>query len=249
MDMKKHIVLFSLVLILLIPACSKKKKQEEKKEKGYFALSESSKVASSQIPVVKEEVVDFFDEGNISEFAFVDDDFSENEEELKDLFEAEKESSDIEKVASLDEDKGFVTKELIDEDEVGVTWKEEDENEGDELTFKTVQFDINENKIRKDQKAVLKENIERAKSAAEEGKKIVVQGHCCQLGSPGYNIPLSERRANAIKKEMVKNGIPENSIKTIGCGQEMPVVWSDNPNKEEKVKELSANRRSEILIG
>jgi len=254
MDMRKSLVLFSLVLVLLLPACSKKKKQEDtKKSKGYFSLSDvevdQQKLASSQIPVV-EEVDDFFDEDNVSGFAFVDEDLSENQEGLKDLFEVEEqETSDAEKVVSLDENNGFVTKELVDDDEVGVTWKEEEETEQDDFSFKTVYFDLNGNEIRKDQKTSLKENIEKAKAAADEGRKIVVQGHCCQLGSPGYNIPLSERRANAIKKEMVKNGVPENSIKIVGCGQEMPVVWSDNPNKEEKIKELTENRRSEILIG
>ncbi len=57
---------------------------------------------------------------------------------------------------------------------------------------------------------------------------------------------MSERRAQVIKKEMIENGIPSDKIKTIGYGQEIPVVLADTQDKQELVKVLAPNRRAEI---
>ncbi|MFC1894433.1 OmpA family protein [Candidatus Dependentiae bacterium] len=258
MKIKKYIVLFSLALVFLIPACSKKSKEKTcpivlNEVESKQQILASSEVESDQqilagsgseyeIPVVKEEEEAFFDEDNISEFAFIDDDFSENKEESQELvYEQNVEVS--QEVASNTSEDVVAFSQALDADE-NVAWKEEEE-----VLFKSVYFDINKNSIKDDQVDVLQENIEKARDAVENGKNIIIQGHACQFGSPAYNMPLSERRANIIKKEMVKNGISEDKIKIIGCGQEMPVVWSDNPVKTERVKELAQNRRSEILIG
>lgn len=229
MDLRKLLVSCSLVLALLMAGCGKKRRNGD--NTVAFGETESSVLAESNIPVLDEEVEDFFeDDDAISDFAFMDEDF---EEDLVDLDEKE-----------IDEDL-FAEAEFDDEDSF-VAW---DEEEVPEINFKTVQFDLNQNNIKKDQQEFLKENIQAAKAAIAEGKTIVVKGHSCQLGSPSYNIPLSERRAKAIKTEMVKNGIPSDKIKTIGIGQEMPVVWSEKTDKVELIKELAPNRRAEIVIG
>ena len=238
MEIKRNLSLVLFALVFLLPACSKKENVCKLDENKKVAMAESDMLLASSIPTVNEEIEDFFEEDSISEFAMVDDDFADNEE-LEDLFAAEKQDESVTVAKSED----------FSEDEANaLTWREEDEAEEEAASFKTVYFDINKNSIRDDQKESLNKNIETARSAAEQGKNIVIQGHCCQLGSPSYNVSLSERRANAIRKEMVRNGIPENNIKTVGCGQEMPTVWSDNPDKSEKISELAPNRRSEILI-
>ncbi|MBD3273558.1 OmpA family protein [Candidatus Dependentiae bacterium] len=236
MGLRNFLVASSLVLALLISGCGKKKcKRDEKVAFGEIESSET--LAESKIPVLEEEIEDFFeDDESISEFAFVDDDLED--EDLADLDDAKLAENAIEEDL-FDED------EFEDEDSF-VAW---DEEEVEELNFKTVQFDINKNDITQEQKELVKENIQAAKDAVANGKTVIVQGHCCQLGSASYNIPLSERRAEAIKAEMVRNGIPEDKIRTIGYGQEMPVVWSEKTEKKELVKELAPNRRAEITVG
>jgi outer membrane protein OmpA-like peptidoglycan-associated protein len=84
-------------------------------------------------------------------------------------------------------------------------------------------------------------------SAAEEYKrtgaaKIVATGHTDLSGTPQYNLELSERRADAVKAELVGLGVPAGVITTIGKGEEDPLV----PTKD-GVREAQ-NRRVEIVI-
>ncbi len=127
---------------------------------------------------------------------------------------------------------------------------EENSDELDETNsaFKPVHFDLNHNKIRSDQKTLVKEDCNLAKEITEKGKKVVVHGHCCQLGAHSYNMALSQQRAEAIKEEMVSNGIAEESIKTVGYGSEMPLVWSEKKDRNSLIKELEPNRRAEIMV-
>jgi outer membrane protein OmpA-like peptidoglycan-associated protein len=246
---KKLPILF-LALALILPGCGKKK-EEKKIEKNTVAQAHKPYTVaqkSSQIPVLSEEVEDFFDDDAISEFAFVDDDFMGDveDENLEDLFQT---SPGFNKKAPKKEAKADVALDsFFDEDDSFVSWEDDDYYEDPDVSFKTVQFDLNKNSVRSDQKSIIQKDIESAKVAVDQGKKIVVQGHCCQLGAPSFNMALSEKRAKVIKDEMIKNGIPAENIKTIGMGQEMPLVWSDKTSKLEKINELAPNRRAEIVV-
>ena len=84
-------------------------------------------------------------------------------------------------------------------------------------------------------------------SAADEFKRtgstrIVATGHTDLSGSPQYNLRLSERRAEAVKAELIRLGVPATVITTIGKGEEDPLV----PTKD-GVREAQ-NRRVEIVI-
>jgi outer membrane protein OmpA-like peptidoglycan-associated protein len=84
-------------------------------------------------------------------------------------------------------------------------------------------------------------------SAADEFKKIgstriVATGYTDLSGTPQYNLALSERRADAVKAELVRLGVPAAVITTIGMGEADPLV----PTKD-GVREAQ-NRRVEIQI-
>jgi outer membrane protein OmpA-like peptidoglycan-associated protein len=84
-------------------------------------------------------------------------------------------------------------------------------------------------------------------SAADEFKKIgstriVATGYTDLSGTPQYNLALSERRADAVKAELVRLGVPAAVITTIGKGEADPLV----PTKD-GVREAQ-NRRVEIQI-
>ncbi|MCF7799754.1 OmpA family protein [Candidatus Babeliales bacterium] len=236
-----------LSLVLFGAGCGKKKEvvADKKETSKTLALGDQT----NNIPLVKEEVEDFLvngDDDNISEFAFIDED-NEGKEDLKDLYAVADSSDSGTLVASTKED--FFGNE---KDESYVSWQDyDDESTQEKSQFKEVLFDLNKNTIKEDQKENLKADIELAKKAVlEEGRTVAVHGHCCKLGAPSYNLSLSEKRANVIKNEMVKNGIPEYKIKTVGCGQEIPavVINETGKSKKEVIELLSPNRRSEILI-
>lgn len=116
------------------------------------------------------------------------------------------------------------------------------------LEFDRVQFNFDKHDIRADQKTVVKHDVEKAKELVKEGKDVVVAGHTCQIGSAAYNLALSQKRADAVRKEMVQAGIPADHVKTVGYGYESPLVWSDAADRETKIKELSPNRRAEVSV-
>ncbi|MBU4269723.1 OmpA family protein [Candidatus Dependentiae bacterium] len=224
LNLHKIMISCTLVLALLMVGCGKKSNKNDNKKVALNENSLTQKMAEADIPVVDNEIEDFFEDS--SEFAFAD------------------ENLDTTKVAQSEIDNSLLNENTEDENAF-VAWNEE---EVQNLNFKTVQFDLNENRIREDQKHALTEDVQAAKLAVAEGKTVVVQGHACQMGSPSYNIPLSERRADVIKKEMVKSGVPEEKVKTVGYGQEMPIVWSEKTDKQELIKELAPNRRAEITV-
>jgi outer membrane protein OmpA-like peptidoglycan-associated protein len=82
-------------------------------------------------------------------------------------------------------------------------------------------------------------------SAAEAFKTsgratIVATGYTDLSGPPAYNYKLSERRAAAIKAELVRLGVPATSIRTIGRGENDPLVPTADGVREPQ------NRRVEI---
>lgn len=73
--------------------------------------------------------------------------------------------------------------------------------------------------------------------------KFVVSGHTDTRGSAEHNKDLSARRAAVIERELVKKGIPESDIESVGMGSERPLVKPDDtPAKQAR------NRRYEIQV-
>jgi outer membrane protein OmpA-like peptidoglycan-associated protein len=76
-----------------------------------------------------------------------------------------------------------------------------------------------------------------------EGLKLGVYGHTDNNGSDAVNIPLSEKRAAAVRDYLVSKGLAVNRIETKGYGSGKPVA--DNGTASGR----SRNRRVEIVLG
>lgn len=73
---------------------------------------------------------------------------------------------------------------------------------------------------------------------------IVINGHCDSRGDPEYNLRLSRRRAEAVKRRLMKaTGFPADRFRTNGFGYERPVV-PDARSEADHQK----NRRVEIAL-
>lgn len=70
----------------------------------------------------------------------------------------------------------------------------------------------------------------------------LVQGHTDSSGTSEYNQALSERRAGSVKVELVKVGMHEPEVRTVGLGETRPVA--DNATEEGKAQ----NRRVVIVV-
>ena len=69
-----------------------------------------------------------------------------------------------------------------------------------------------------------------------------VAGHTDSLGHPDYNVDLSERRAQAVAKQLISNGVAAENVSFIGYGAARPVAT--NKTKEGR----AANRRVELEV-
>ncbi len=81
-----------------------------------------------------------------------------------------------------------------------------------------------------------------AKFSGESIKQVIVEGHTDDRGAAVFNQQLSEKRANAVKAEMVAQGVAATMIETVGYGEDRPVA--ENASREGR----ALNRRVEIKI-
>lgn len=108
-------------------------------------------------------------------------------------------------------------------------------------------FDFNSSAVRSAAEATLRRVAELIQKYPQSG--IVVEGHTDSLGSESFNLSLSQRRAESVKKWLVEvGGIESGRIETKGLGKSRPVApnvkadGSDDPAGRQK------NRRVEITV-
>jgi outer membrane protein OmpA-like peptidoglycan-associated protein len=73
-------------------------------------------------------------------------------------------------------------------------------------------------------------------------ERILVEGHTDSIGKAAYNQSLSERRAESVKKYLVKQGVDEGRVETKGYGELKPVASNATSIGRRK------NRRVQIII-
>jgi OOP family OmpA-OmpF porin len=119
------------------------------------------------------------------------------------------------------------------------------EGRKNQCTFKTDsdQFAKNcDQKLRNLNKALIDAKKQLNKSGVTNFK-FEVSGHTDSTGSEAHNKELSQKRADVIVKELIKQGVPEKEIVAVGKGSSQRLVAPDDtPAKKEK------NRRYEIRV-
>ena len=71
---------------------------------------------------------------------------------------------------------------------------------------------------------------------------ITLEGHTDEIGTREYNLALGERRANAVKEHLIKNGISGDRVNTVSYGKERPMCLSANASC------WSMNRRVHVYV-
>ena len=109
----------------------------------------------------------------------------------------------------------------------------------DRLTIR-VNFDFDKSNIRKEDVADLDKAVAFVKKYPDS--KVSLEGHTDSRGTDKYNLKLSQRRADAVKKYLVDKGERADRITAEGKGEAYPIA----DNKTEKGR--FENRRVEVLI-
>ena len=96
-------------------------------------------------------------------------------------------------------------------------------------------FDLNSSLLTERAKEVLNTVVEALLADDNISKTITVEGHCDERGTAEYNMALGQKRANAVKQYLVKNGVKANRVRVVSFGKERPAVlgsgervWSQN---------------------
>jgi len=77
--------------------------------------------------------------------------------------------------------------------------------------------------------------------SADRAAKVRLEGHADERGTRAYNLALGERRANAVARYLVIQGVNRSQIETVSYGEERPLSLSRDDNG------WSRNRRVELI--
>ncbi len=108
------------------------------------------------------------------------------------------------------------------------------------LAENNIQFRPDSAKVTADGEAVIKNLAAVLKT--QPSIKVTVTGHTDSNGSAERNLTLSVARADAVREELVKLGISEDRITTLGEGDSKPLVSNDTPANRRR------NRRIEVTV-
>lgn len=107
--------------------------------------------------------------------------------------------------------------------------------------LKNLKFDFNSDTVSAESEKVLKDLAAKIRSFGDF-RELIIEGHTDSVGAEQYNQVLSEKRANAVKNYLRKNGFSAKKIKAVGYGETQPLA--DNGNFQGREQ----NRRVEFEV-
>jgi outer membrane protein OmpA-like peptidoglycan-associated protein len=219
---KKEITI-PLILLLSLAGCKDTKKQKKSHKTDKTALTLPKPDGRSASEVGNNDILSFFDE-NVDSYAFDNDDV--------DIMVADDKSSA-----------------WVSEDNQGaISWIE---SAYEKNGLQTIYFGFNKYGVTKDQRTVVEADAKAVKEILKNldtDSLIVIEGHACSsAGTPGYNVQLSEKRADYVSNLLRMHGVEASRIKVVGRGQEMPAIVDGEPVKGSR-EEQWPNRRVEIRV-
>lgn len=115
-----------------------------------------------------------------------------------------------------------------------------DSDSGNAMGMQTINFPFDSFEIVGENREKLKGNI----AIMKENPTVAVQveGHCDERGGIQYNLALGEKRANAVKQQLVAGGIGGSRVTTISMGKEKPIATGSDESA------WAQNRRANFVI-
>ena len=104
-----------------------------------------------------------------------------------------------------------------------------------------VYFDFDKATLTKEAQEMLARDVMAIKE--NPGIKVQIEGHTCAHGKEDYNMALGERRANAVKEYLVKEGIAADRLSTISYGESRLAMPETPTPKNKNSTEAQTNRR------
>ena len=106
------------------------------------------------------------------------------------------------------------------------------------LANRVVYFDYDSSVVKDEAMPIIRAHAE---YLANAGSAITLEGHADERGTREYNIALGERRADAVRRILMANGVGSNQIKIVSYGEERPAALGHSEDA------WALNRRSEFM--
>ena len=106
----------------------------------------------------------------------------------------------------------------------------------------TVYFDFDSSAIKASEHAKISRVADYLKANNKPRTAVRVEGHCDERGTEEYNRALGERRAVAVREELMRAGIDASRVETISYGEDRPA----DPGHNEAAWRL--NRRGAFIL-
>jgi peptidoglycan-associated lipoprotein len=107
------------------------------------------------------------------------------------------------------------------------------------LSKRTVYFEFDSSVINDDATAVISAHAQHM--VANGNAMMTIEGHCDERGTREYNIALGERRADAVRRVLIANGVSSRQINVVSYGEERPAAMGHDESA------WSQNRRGELM--
>lgn len=112
-----------------------------------------------------------------------------------------------------------------------------------EVALGAVYFSLDKATLTADARKIVEANAQAIKSAgALTSYRVIIEGNCDDRGTTSYNIVLGQKRADELKANYVRLGIPAANIDTVSYGEEKPVCTDATQSCWAK------NRRADTLL-
>ncbi len=108
------------------------------------------------------------------------------------------------------------------------------------LKAQTVYFDFDRSAIKPSEQPKISAVADYLK--ANKGKAVRVEGNCDERGTEEYNRALGERRALAVREELIRLGIGATEVDTISYGKDRPVAQGHDESA------WKLNRRDDFIV-
>jgi peptidoglycan-associated lipoprotein len=110
----------------------------------------------------------------------------------------------------------------------------------DRFAANTVHFDLDSATVKSSEASKIEAVANEFKSGAVGD--LLIEGHCDERGTEGYNITLGDKRANAIREYLVNLGVSADRVHTVSFGEAQPA----DPGQGESA--WAKNRRGEFIF-
>jgi peptidoglycan-associated lipoprotein len=104
----------------------------------------------------------------------------------------------------------------------------------------TVHFEYDRSTVRENERSKISHVADYLK--ANPSNALEIEGHCDERGTEEYNRSLGERRALALREQLIGLGVDASRIDTISFGKDRPVATGHDEASH------SQNRRGEFVL-